>query len=208
MRNELPEYFIVPVVIPVFFGWEVNSAVAIVAGRQLAQLVAERLERHLKHVLDDSEIHVLAETIYDYDEDHVDEIRDRISRYAEECEHLTEDAILEDKTLLAHSAAMRIQASILAEMKASLPSSQSSTPSPSTIDDLRSARWFTDATAPAGLYADLLKAARMDERLRDCEKIGARWFYSAAEVSQVWPQYRNRIMAKIATESETGGNQG
>ena len=73
-------------------------------------------------------------------------------------------------------------------------------------DDLRTARWFADATGPDGLYAELLKAARRAGKLPSSKQPHTHWLYSASEVARNWPEYRGRIMDKLADEAETNGN--
>jgi len=75
-----------------------------------------------------------------------------------------------------------------------------------TADDLRPARWFADATGPDGLYSELLKAARNAGKLPSSEKPHGHWLYSASDVARNWPEYRGRIMKKLAGEAVTNGN--
>lgn len=79
-------------------------------------------------------------------------------------------------------------------------------PSETTPDDLRPAKWFSDATAN-GLYADLLRVAANDQRLVNSVKIHGRWMHSIAEVAAMYPEYRAKLQQAKQSEGSVSGRK-
>lgn len=71
----------------------------------------------------------------------------------------------------------------------------------------RRASWFVEATHE-GLYADLLKAAVRDERVRakkHTDRARGHWLYDVQSVADEWPQYRHALAAKLKSEGIGNG---
>ncbi len=69
----------------------------------------------------------------------------------------------------------------------------------SSAVERRNAAWFSSAT-DGGLYADLLRVAANDGRLKRSLKVSDRWHHSIIEVYERYPEYKTAI--KRAKESE------
>lgn len=118
----VPEFFIIPLPRPAFLpGVDLKCAVLIVQGRQSATLVAEELEQRIRgwNVDGRSTTYVLAETIYEYDDATVGEIRERIREYEVSCSQLPDEEIEDDWMLRAHRNATLILESLQEEVQAS-----------------------------------------------------------------------------------------
>ncbi len=69
----------------------------------------------------------------------------------------------------------------------------------------REARWFHGATKGA-IYADLLKRAVRDGRLKGSVRVNGRWQHDVHEVARLHPAFGEAILARVSVEIGTKRN--
>lgn len=74
-------------------------------------------------------------------------------------------------------------------------------------DDLRPAKWFSQATDEA-LYPDLLRTAVHGKRLTGSVKNGGRWVHSIDSVSKLYPEHRSALMKAKESEGNVSKRKG